>query len=99
MIALTNGGEAALVVPARVKQEARAWLCSRFPGRRGSYHAYVLLAALICLIAEPELEHLEFIVIDTDYSGGDVERKIKNELVPLLRRRQGGFTGKQILFQ
>lgn len=99
VIALTNGGDVALVVPASVKQEARAWLRNRFPGRKGSYHAYVLLAILIYLITCSEIERIEFVVIDQDYTGEGVEGKIKNELVPLLKRRQEGFTGRQVLFQ
>jgi hypothetical protein len=97
VVAMTNGGEIALVVLTGVKQQTRAWLRSRFPERKGSYHAYVLFAILIYIITASE--HIEAVVIDRDYSGVGTEGKIKNELVPLLKRRQPAFTGKNILFQ
>ncbi len=99
IIALTNGGECALILPARAKQEVRSWLRGRFPGRKGSYHAYVLLAIMVYIIVECELKTIEHIIIDRDYTGGLAEAKIRNELVPLLRRADPTFSGRRILFQ
>ena len=99
VIALTNGSARVLVVPAKVKQEVRAWLRTRYPNRRGTYHALILLAVLISLIVEPGLEGIEYIVIDEDYSGPEVHAKLKNELVPLLRQKWSDITGGKIHFQ
>jgi hypothetical protein len=99
VIAMTNGGEIALVVSAKVKQEARGWLRGRFSRRKGAYHAYILLAILIAIITAPELDNIEVIVIDKDYTGESAQGKVKNEVVPLLKRRQPTFSGKRILFQ
>jgi len=52
----------------------------------------VLLALLIRLIIEPELDRIEYIVIDEDYSGPQVHAKLRNDLVPLLRQRRPDFT-------
>lgn len=99
VVALTNGSIRVLVVPARVKQAVRAWLRRRYPNRRGTYHALMLMAILVCLIVEPDLENAEYIVIDEDYSGAEIHAKLKNELVPLLRRKQLAFNGGRIRFQ
>lgn len=99
VVALTNGSVRVLVVPAKVKQDVRAWLRKRYPHRRGTYHALVLLAVLISLIAEPDLDRIECIVIDEDYSGAEVHAKLKSELVPLLRQRRPDFGGGRIHFQ
>ena len=99
VIALTNGSVRVLVVTAKVKQEARAWLRTRYPNRRGTYHALVLLALLIRLIVEPELDRIEYIVIDEDYSGPKVHAKLRNELVPLSRQRRPDFTSGRTYFQ
>lgn len=99
VLAVTNNLVRVFVIPAKVKQEARAWLRDRFPDRRGSYHALILLAILVRLIVDSDLSEIEFIVIDEDYPGDGAQAKIKNELVPLLRHERPDFNGKRILFQ
>ncbi len=99
VVAMTDGVALVLVVPSAVKQAVRAWLRERFPSRRGSYHAYVLLVILIYLILQSEVEHVESIVIDADYMGEGSQGKIENELAPLLRRNRPHLSGKQIHFQ
>lgn len=59
----------------------------------------MLLALLIRLIIEPELDRIEYIVIDEDYSGPQVHAKLRNDLVPLLRQRRPDFTSGRIYFQ
>jgi hypothetical protein len=99
VVALTNGSARVLVVPAKVKQEARAWLRRRYPNRNGTYHALILLAVLISLIIEPDLDSAEYIVIDEDYSGAAIHAKLKTELAPLLRQRRPDFSSGRIQFQ
>ena len=99
VIAMTDGKARVPVVSAAVKRSARAWLRERYPNRRGSYHAYLLLSILIYIVSGPDLEHTEIIVVDADYPGAGSEAKIKNELVPLMKRRQRSFSGRYVRFQ
>lgn len=99
VIAMTDGGEMILIVSAKVKRRSRDWLRTRYPNRRGALHVYMLLAILIYLIAEPELDTIDRIVVDEDYPGQGPANKIKNELVPLLRRKRPNFTGRRVSFQ
>lgn len=99
VIAMTDGGETVMIVSAKVKRKARDWLRIRYPRRRGTFHAYILLAILIYLIAEPEIHTIDRIVIDEDYPGQGPANKIKNELIPLLRQRRPNFAGQRVSFQ
>lgn len=99
VVALTNGSTRVLVASASVKQDARSWLRKRYPNRKGTYHALMLLAVFISLIIEPDLDRAEYIVIDEDYSGAEMHSKLKSELVPLLRQTRPDFGGGRIHFQ
>lgn len=100
VVAMTDGGETVLIVPATVKRAARDWLKEqdRHP-RKDAVYVYRLLAGLVALIAGPEIETIDSIVIDDDYPGAGPAAAIKNELIPLLKRRQQAFVGKQVVFQ
>ena len=97
VIAMTDGGETVLIVPARVKRQARDWLKAADKKERAeAIYIYRFLAILVYMIAGPELEGIESIVIDRDYPGIEPATKIKNELVPLLRQRRPDFTGRPV---
>lgn len=100
VVAMADGGENVLIVPAKVKQAAREWLKEqdRHP-RRETVYLYRLLATLVTLIAGPELDSIDGIVIDDDYPGASSAAAIKNELIPLLKQKQPDFMGRQVFFQ
>ena len=100
VVAMTDGGETVLIIPASVKRAARAWLKEqdRHP-RKDAVYVYRLLAGLVALIAGPEIETIDAIVIDDDYPGETPAAAIKNELVPLLKRQRQNFMGRQVVFQ
>lgn len=100
VVAMTNGGEIVLIVPASIKRKARDWLKEIDRKRRKeSIYIYRLLAVLVYLVVGPELRNIDNIIIDNDYPGDDPAAKIKNELVPLLRRKRADFLGKRVQFQ
>ena len=97
---MTDGGETVLIVPATVKRAARDWLKAQdHHPRQEAVYLYRLLAALVALVAGPEMESIDRIIIDDDYPGNGPAAAIKNELIPLLKRRQQAFVGKQVVFQ
>ncbi len=100
VVAMTDGGEAVLIVPANVKRAARDRLKEqdRHP-RQDTVYVYRLLAGLVALIVGPEIETIDSIVIDDDYPGTGPAAAIKNELIPLLKRQRQTFIGKQVVFQ
>ena len=100
VIAMANGGEAVLILPASVKRRARAWLKEQdVHPRQEAVYLYRLLAILVAMIAGPEIDTIDRIVIDDDYPGAGPAAAIKNELIPLLKRKRQTFSGKQVLFQ
>ena len=100
VIAMANGGETVLIIPANVKRAARAWLKEQdHHPRQDTVYVYRLLAGLVALIAGPEIETIDAIVIDDDYPGETPAAAIKNELVPLLKRQRQNFMGRQVVFQ
>lgn len=82
-IAISNGSAYALLVPFRVKQEARRYVRERYGNRSVQYR---VLAALIYLAVRDDLPNIRQLVIDLDYSGPAVEATIKNLLLALLRQ-------------
>lgn len=100
VIAMADGGETVLIVPATVKRAARAWLKEQDRhSRQEAVYLYRLLAVLVSLIVWPELDTIDGIVIDDDYPGPGPAAAIKNELVPLLKRQRQSFMGRQVFFQ
>ena len=100
VIAMADGGETVLIVPATVKRAARDWLKEqdRHP-RQEAVYLYRLLAVLVSLIVGPEIDTIDGIVIDDDYPGPGPASAIKNELIPLLKRQRPAFMGRQVFFQ
>ncbi|MBK8045689.1 MAG: hypothetical protein IPK16_00285 [Anaerolineales bacterium] len=80
VIAMTNGSARVLVVTAPVKQAVRQWLRRRYPHRKGTYHALVLMAAPIRVIVADDLAQIEYIVIDRDYPGDGIQAKLKKRI-------------------
>jgi len=82
-IAVSNGTARALLVPARIKQEARRFLNERHGTKSTQYR---VLAVLVYLAVRDDLPNIRQLVIDLDYSGQAVEATIKNLLLTLLRQ-------------
>lgn len=100
VIAMANGGETVLILPASVKRRARAWLKEQdVHPRQEAVYLYRLLAILVSLIVGPEIAAIDRIVIDDDYPGAGPAAAIKNELIPLLKQQRQTFVGRQVLFQ
>jgi hypothetical protein len=100
VIAMADGGETVLIVPATVKRAARDWLKEEDRhSRQEAVYLYRLLAVLVSLIVWPELDTIDGIVIDDDYPGPGPAAAIKNELIPLLKRQRQSFMGRQVFFQ
>lgn len=100
VIAMANGGETVLILPASVKRRARAWLKEQdVHPRQEAVYLYRLLAILVAMIAGPEIDTIDRIVIDDDYPGAGPAAAIKNELIPLLKQQRQTFIGRQVLFQ
>lgn len=100
VVAMTNGGDTVLIVSSKVKRDARDWLKEQDgQKRKEAVYVYRLLASFIFLAVGSDLGTIDQIVIDDDYPGTGPASAIKNELIPLLHRRQENFRGKQIHFQ
>lgn len=100
VLAMTDGGETILIVPAKVKRDARDWLKAHDTHKRKeATYIYRLLASVVFLAAESELNSIDRIVIDADYPGERPSAAIKNELIPLANRANERFRGRQIHFQ
>lgn len=85
-----------LLISARVKQHLRRWLIQQHERRTTHYRAF---AAFVYLAVRDDLNHIEQLVIDQDYSGASVEGTIKNFLLPLLRRDKPGISAGFIRFR
>lgn len=100
VVAMSNGHEAYLILPSRVKRSARDYLKAVDPKpRKEAIYIYRLLAILVYLVVKDEINDIEQIVIDNDYPGAEPAGKIKNELIPLLKRLRPEIAGKDISFQ
>lgn len=100
VVAMSNGNEVYLILPSQVKRKARDYLKEvNTKPRKEAVHIYRLLAILVFLIVKDEISDIEKIVIDNDYPGDEPAGKIKNELVPLLKRLRPEMAGKDISFQ
>lgn len=84
-IAVANGEQWILYVPARVKRQLRAELKARHGGRNLQYRVFALL---IFVAIRGRLREIERIVVDQDYQGSQAEAAIKNFLLQLVRRDQ-----------
>jgi hypothetical protein len=82
-------------VPSKVKQKARALINSLHGGKSDQYR---LLAVLVYLAVKPDLQYLDYIVIDRDYAGDRAEATIKNLLLVLLRQDKSEVTASYIRF-
>jgi len=53
---------------------------------------------LVYLAVKPDLQHLDYVVIDKDYAGVQAEATIKNLLLALIRRDKAEVTATYIRF-
>jgi len=98
VVVMSNGGDTVLIIPSKVKRDARDWLKEQDRHKRKeAVYVYRLLATFVFLAVGPGLNSIEQLIIDDDYPGAGAA--IKNELVPLLQQKQRDFQGRQIHFQ
>jgi hypothetical protein len=96
IVASCNDFTRVLLISGRAKQQLRRWLINQYDRRTTHYRAF---AAFVYLAVRDDLDHIEQLVIDQDYTGAKVEGTIKNFLLPLLRRHKPSITAGFIRFR
>lgn len=81
-IAVSNGVGWTCLVSSDVKVQMRDWLLDRYGYKNIQYRA---LAVLVCVAVRSRLAQIDYLILDRDYTGKQVEATIKNMLLPLLR--------------
>ena len=94
-VAISNDHCRVYLVPKKVKQKASALINSLYGGKSDQYR---LLAVLVYLAVKPDLQHLDYVVIDKDYAGVQAEATIKDLLLALIRRDNAEVTATYIRF-
>lgn len=95
-VAVSNGKSWVYLIPSQAKQQARQWLAEQHGTRNMQYR---LLALFVYVAVRERLPEIRQIVIDRDYTGGQVESTIKSLLLRLIRRDKPDVTGGFIQFE
>lgn len=94
-VAVSNDHTRVYLVRGKAKQKARALIKALYGSKSDQYR---VLAVLVYLAVRDDLPHLNYVVIDQDYAGGQAEATIKNLLLTLLRRHRPDITAGHIRF-
>mgnify|MGYP000624977346 CR=1 FL=1 len=95
VLACSNGIQAAILIPARVKRQCYQQLKAK--GVRKRLIGIKLFAAGLVLLLQPHIAHLELIIIDLEYEGWNAT--IKEHLLRHLRTERPTLTNQQIVFR
>jgi hypothetical protein len=90
VVAVANGHTRALLVQPEVKRHAARLLKNTLPAEPVQF---TLMAVLTYIAVLPDLDKLNRITLDRDYSGAVAERRILRRLLELIRRERPKFKG------
>ena len=94
-LAFSDGIHYAILIPAKVKQQAIIWL--RSTGRRGKRMYLLLFAVALYHLLKHHLDRLKLVTIDIEYEGR--EHDIKLMLLNLIWRDHLGYPADNITFR
>lgn len=97
VLAMSDGVDYAILIPAAVKREVFHLLRGLYPERAGEFHIYQFFAVGLYLLMSPYLDELEEVGIDREYEGK--EGYIKGILLQHLRRDDPDFPSAGIGFR
>ena len=95
-VAVSNGKSWVYLIPSQAKQQVQQWLAEQHGTRNMQYR---LLALFVYVAVRERLPEIRQIVIDRDYTGGQVESTIKSLLLRLIRRDKPDVTGGFVQFE
>jgi hypothetical protein len=97
VLAFSDGQSYAIRIPAAVKRRVLSFLRQK-PRRSGNKKVVYahLFAAALYLLLRAHLNAVDFITIDTEYTGG--EEDIRRILLPLIRRVDPQYSSARIAF-
>lgn len=98
-LAMANGMDFSIRISAREKRKVVEELRRRRPGWKSKQIYLRMFATLLYLLLKDDIERMGRVIVDTEFSGAENQRDIKDWVLTLLRRQGIRVYRQQLVFQ